>query len=163
ANTEEVGQIALGVMLFKPLQEDPATAWMREVLRDGLNTQLSQLSSVKVYSKEFIDFLITREGLTEFEAATRLGIRKMLSGSFVVGGTLRIETHVVDVASGVLEASSTTVGREQELLDLQGRMALDVVARLNLPITPEERKMLLARRTTDVEALKLLLEAEGSA
>jgi len=163
ANTEEGGQIALGVMLFKPLQEDPATTWMREVLRDGLNTQLSQLSSVKVYSKEFIDFLITREGLTEFEAATRLGIRKMLSGSFVViGGTVRIETHVVDVASGVLEASSTTVGREHDFLELQSRMALDVIARLNLPITPEEQKMLVARRSTDVEALKLLLEAEGS-
>jgi sugar phosphate isomerase/epimerase len=41
--------------------------WRREALRDGLNTQLSQLSKVKVYSKEFIDFLITRKGLTEIK------------------------------------------------------------------------------------------------
>lgn len=34
---------------------------------------------------------ITREGLSEIEAANKLGISKMLSGSFVaVGGTLRI-------------------------------------------------------------------------
>ena len=29
---------------------------------------------MRVYSREFLDFLVTREGLTEFEAATRLGI-----------------------------------------------------------------------------------------
>ncbi len=162
AGSEDTPRIALGVMLFKPLRDDPATAWMGEMLRDGLNTQLSGLSSVKVYSKEFIDFLITREGLSEYEAARRLGIGKMLSGSFgVFEGALRIETHIVDVASGVLDASLTTLGLERDVLDLQGQLGLDVVARLDLPITPEERQALLARRATDVDALKALLEAEG--
>jgi adenylate cyclase len=164
ASTEDEGRVALGVMLFRPLRDDPASAWMREVLRDGLNTQLSALSSVKVYSKEFIDFLMTRQGLSEYEAATQLGIKKMLSGSFVVvEGTVRIEMHVVDVASGVLEGSYTTMGREQDFLELQSRMALDAVARLHLPVTPQEREALLAQRSTDVEALKRLLEAEGGA
>jgi adenylate cyclase len=162
ARTEDEGRIALGVMLFKPVRDDPASAWMREVLRDGLNTQLSALSSVKVYSKEFIDFLITRQGLSEYEAASRLGIKKMLSGSFVVvEGTVRIEMHIVDVASGVLEGSYTTVGREQDFLELPSRVAFDAIARLRLPVTPQEREALLAQRSTDVEALKRLLEAEG--
>jgi adenylate cyclase len=159
-----VEHVTLGVMLFKPLGDNEATAWMREALRDGLNTQLSQLSQVKVYSKEFIDFLTTREGLTEIEAATKLGITKMLSGSFVsVGNRLRIETHVVDVASGMLESSVTTTGRQQDFLELQSAMAMDVIDGLELPITGEERQMLLARRSTDLEALRLLLEAEGGA
>jgi ketosteroid isomerase-like protein len=149
-------------MLFKPLGEAGASGWMREALRDGLNTQLSELSNVKVYSKEFIDFLITREGLTEIEAANRLGITKMLSGSFVdVAGTLRIETHVVDVASGVLESSYATVGREEDFPELQNRMVLGIVSRLNLPITADERQALLTRKATDMNALRLLLEAEG--
>jgi hypothetical protein len=115
-----------------------------------------------VYSKEFIDFLTTREGLTEIEAATKLGIGKMLSGSFVaVGNALRIEIHVVDVPSGVLESSVTTTGQQQEFLGLQARMVMDVIERLELPISEEERAMLLAKRSTDPEALRLLLEAEG--
>ena len=44
-------------MLFKaPAGE--AQDWRREALRDGLNAQLSRLSQVKVYSKEFLDFLV---------------------------------------------------------------------------------------------------------
>jgi len=155
-------QIALGVMLFKTPGGEAENDWRREALRDGLNTQLSQLSKVKVYSKEFIDFLITRKGLTEIEAATQLGIKKMLSGSFVaVGGTVRIETHVVDVATGVMEASYTTTGKESEFLDLQNQLTLGVISRLNLPVTDSEKRALLAKRNTNEDALKLLLEAEG--
>src|SRR4029079_18205459 len=100
---------------------------------------------VKVYSKEFIDFLITRKGLTEIEAASQLGIRKMVSGSVVSSkGALQIELHVVDVDSGVLELSYTTSGDEDGFLDLRNKLALDVIARLNLPVSDEEPQMLPA-------------------
>lgn len=170
ASTPEDGEkapkteVTLGVMLFKPLRDDPENLWMREALRDGLNTQLSGLTKVKVYSKEFIDFLITRQGLSEIEAANKLGISKMLSGSFVaVGDTLRIETHVVDVTSGMIEASYTTMGPVKQFLSLQTKMTEGLIARLDIPITPAERKTLLAQQNTDVEALRMLLEAEGGA
>jgi ketosteroid isomerase-like protein len=42
-------------------------------------------------------------------------------------------------------------------------MTENVIARLDLPITADERKMLLAQQNTDVDALKMLLEAEGGA
>jgi class 3 adenylate cyclase/TolB-like protein/ketosteroid isomerase-like protein len=159
----EAAPIALGVMLFKSLGGDGAHGWMREALRDGLNAQLSELSKVRVYSKEFIDFLTTRKKLSEVEAASQLGITKMLSGSFVVvGKSLRIETHVVDVVSGVLESSYTTEGRAEDFFDLQNKVVLGVIARLDLPVNEEEKRALLARREKNVEALRLLLEAEGS-
>jgi adenylate cyclase len=156
-------KLALGVMGFKSMGGDAGDDWRRDALRDGLNTQLSQLSRIKVYSKEFIDFLITRKGMTEIEAATQLGITKMLSGSFVmVGDVLRIETHVVDVQTGVLETSYTIEGRDADFLDLQNKMALSVISRLNVPVTEEEKQQLFARRNTNVDALKMLLEAEGA-
>jgi class 3 adenylate cyclase/TolB-like protein/ketosteroid isomerase-like protein len=157
-------EVTLGVMLFKPLRDDTEHVWMREALRDGLNTQLSGLSKVKIYSKEFIDLLITKQGLSEIEAANKLRITKMLSGSFVVvDDALRIETHVVDVASGMIETSYTTTGPTKQFLTLQTKMTEGVIARLDLPITPDERRTLLAQQNTDVEALKMLLEAEGGA
>lgn len=155
--------VTLGVMGFRNVGGSGAEDWRCDALRDGLNTQLSRLSQVKVYSKEFIDFLITRKGYTEIEAATQLGIRKMVSGSVVSNkGALQIELHVVDVDSGVLELSYTTSGDEDSFLDLRNKLALDVIARLNLPVSDAERQVLLAQQTTDVEALRLLLEAEGS-
>jgi class 3 adenylate cyclase/TolB-like protein/ketosteroid isomerase-like protein len=160
--TPEVSQVTLGVMLFKRLGGGDEKDWRREALRDGLNAQLSQLSQVKVYSKEFIDFLMSRKGLTDVEAAEQLGIKKMLSGSYIaVGGTLRVETHIVDVATGVMEASYTTIGPEQDFLDLQNKLAFGVISNLNLPVTEAEKRTLLAKQTTNVDALKMLLEAEG--
>ena len=159
----EIGQVTLGVMVFKNLAaKDEERDWRREALRDGLNAQLSQLSQVKVYSKEFIDFLMTRKGLSDVEAASQLGIKKMLSGSFiVVGGVVRIETHIVDVASGVMEASYATSGKEEDFLQVQNKLAFGVISHLNLPVTDQEKRTLLAQQTTDVDALKMLLEAEG--
>jgi len=163
ASAEEGEQVTLGVMLFKSLGPEGEKDWRREALRDGLNAQLSGLSQVKVYSKEFIDFLISRKGLTDIEAATQLGIKKMLSGSFVVvGDTLRVETHVVDVGSGMLEASYTT--SERDFFKLQQNMALGVISHLNLPVTADERRTLLAEQPgANQEALKLLLQAESGA
>jgi TolB-like protein len=159
----EEAPVALGVMLFKSLGGSPENDWMREALRDALNTELSQLSHVKVYSKEFLDFLITRKNLTEIEAATQLGIKKMLSGSFTVSGnTLLIETHVVDVESGVLELSYRTVGRVDEFAKLRSEVVLDTIGRLNLPVTTEERRALVAERENDVDPVKRLLEVEGA-
>jgi len=161
----EIGQVTLGVMVFKNLAaKDEERDWRREALRDGLNAQLSQLSQVKVYSKEFIDFLMTRKGLSDVEAASQLGIKKMLSGSFiVVGGVVRIETHIVDVASGVMEASYATSGKEEDFLQVQNKLAFGVISHLNLPVTDQEKRTLLAQQTNDVDALKMLLEAEGGA
>ena len=161
----DIGQVTLGVMVFKKLAaKDDERDWRKEALRDGLNAQLSQLSQVKVYSKEFIDFLMTRKGLSDVEAASQLGIKKMLSGSFiVVGGVVRIETHIVDVASGVMEASYATSGKEDDFLQVQNKLAFGVISHLNLPVTDQEKRTLLAQQTTDVDALKMLLEAEGGA
>jgi len=154
--------LALGVMLFKGRGEASDDDWRCEALRDGLNAQLSRLSQVKVYSKEFIDFLIRRKGLSEIEAATQLGIRKMLSGSYVATQhALEIEIHVVDVQTGVLETSYTASGSQQNFLELQKQLTLGVVSQLQLPVTDEEKQMLLAQRNTDADALKLLMQVEG--
>ena len=162
--SEPVPAIMLGVMLFKGLGAEGENDWMREALRDGLNAQLYGLPVVKVYSKEFIDGVAQQEGLSEIAVATKLGISKMLSGSFVdVGGKLRIETHVVDVGSGMLESSVTVLGAADRFAELQTTLVEAVITRLKLPVTDEERKTLLAQRSTDADALRLLLEAEGGA
>ena len=154
--------VTLGVMLFKGRGGGGADDWRCEALRDGLNAQLSRLPRVKVYSKEFIDFLINRKGLSEIEAATQLGIQKMLSGSFVATQqAMQIEIHVVDVETGVLESSYTASGTQANFLELQNELTLGVLARLELPVSDEEKQMLLAQQNTDAEALKLLMQVEG--
>jgi TolB-like protein/ketosteroid isomerase-like protein len=156
-------RLTLLVSPFRLFRTDAQHTRIGIALRDGLNTELSELSGVKVYAREFVDFLMSRERLAEIEVATRLGIEKMLSGTIVVvGDSVRVDAQVVDVASGVLEGSYTTVGREEDFLALETDVIVGVIARLRLPLTPYDERRLAARRAIDPESFRRLREAEGA-
>ena len=155
-------RLALGVLRFKAPGVAEGDLWIRDAVRDGLNTQLSELVGLRVYSREFIDFLMTRQNLSEIEVATKLGIQKMLSGSVTIAdGTVHVDTQVVDVASGVIDSSVTRAGPRTDYLSLQHEVIVGVIETLGLHLSAEDERRLAARRATDVEALRHLLEVEG--
>jgi TolB-like protein/ketosteroid isomerase-like protein len=154
--------IALGVMPFKGAAGDVAHVALPGALRDGLNTQLSLLDGVKVYSREFLDFLVTREGLTEFEAASRLGIRKVLSGTVTTrGDDVRVEVQIVDIATGTLDSSFVVVGRHDTLIELESELARAVIGKLGVELTGADARRLEGFRATDVETYRRFLATEG--
>lgn len=156
--------VTLGVVPFKGLAESSTNGWVRDALRDALNTELSQLSRVRVYSKEFLDFLVERKRLTEIEAMNELGIEKMLSGSvWAHQDRLHAEAFITDVSSGVLEGSVSAEGSMNDFAALRNRLVMLVIERLRLPISPSERDALEARQRVPVDPLRLLLESEGAA
>lgn len=156
-------QVTLGVGSFRSPRTDPEHAWIGDAIRTGLNTQLSELSGVKVYSQSFLDFLMTREQLSEIEVATRLGIEKMLSGSvLVVGDSVRIDAQVVDVKTGVLEGASAAVGHEEDFLALEHELLMGVITKLHLRLSAEDERRLASRQTVDPDALRRFLDTEGA-
>lgn len=160
---DERRHVTLGVGPFDASNIDPAHAWIGPALRTGLNTQLSQLSGVKVYSHAFLDFHVSRERVPMIEIASRLGIEKMLSGSvLIVGDSVRVEVQVMDVATGLLEGAHASVGRAEDFLALENEMVLAVVAALPLRLTPEDESRLAARRTLDPESFRRFLGTEGA-
>ena len=156
--------VTLAVGPFRSSVPDPARAWIGPALRDGLDTQLSGLSEVKVFSQEFIDFVMTRKSLTAIEVANSLGIEKMVSGSvLVVGDTIRVEARIVDVGSGILEGGYVATGREHDFLAIESDLVSGVIAQLHLQLSAEEERRLAALRASDVNALRRLLDAgQGS-
>jgi len=154
--------LAIGVGPFRSSGADQATAWIGPALRDGLNSQLTELPGVRVFSDEFMDFVMTREGLSAIAVAQRLGIEKMVSGSVVtVGDTVRVEARVVDVASGVLDGAHVESGRAQDFLALESDLVLGVIASLPITLSADEERRITARRATDLDQLRRLLDAEG--
>ena len=154
--------IALGVLRFRAAGVAEPDLWIRDAVRDALNTQLAELGGVRVYSREFLDFLMARKGLSEVEAANQLGIEKMLSGTVsVIGDAIKVDTQIVDIASGVIEASFSRDGRRTEVLGLESEVVFGVIQKLGLRLTVEDEGRLAARRATDVEALRRLMRVEG--
>lgn len=156
------GQTAVGVMEMHPrFQTEP---WMCDFTRDGLNTVLSQIDGLRVFSKEKIDFLRDKRSLTEIEAAELLGITKMINGTVELKGNLvTLEARVVDIATGILEQSRQISGREDQLVELQNEMAVQIAKGMGVRVAPERVKRIFAERTNaDLENYRMLTESLGA-
>lgn len=156
------GPVAVGVMDVRPRGEG-VPDWMRTLTRDSLNTVLSRVPAVQVYSRQKIEFLREKRGLTEMEAAEALGMTKLLAASVGVDGArVSIEVEVVDMRSGVLEDTARVQGSQDDLLSLETELALRVLTALGVHPTGEELRALVAeRRDATVEAYRLLTETLG--
>src|SRR4029453_13619057 len=89
---------AVGIPSLNAHESVPA--WVKDNTRDGLNTLLSKVAKLRVFSREKIDFLRERRGLSEIEVAETLGIQKMIVGSLAMDGAdVVLEARVVDIAT----------------------------------------------------------------
>ncbi len=155
--------IVIGVMTMAARGNVPD--WTREVTRDGLNTILSKVTGVRVYSRQKIDFVREKQGLSELEAAEKLGIAKMISGALAQErGRLTLELQVVDIASGLLDASERVSGNPNELIELQNQLAVNMLHALNIDLSPEERTTIFAQRTNEtLDGYRMLADTLGGA
>jgi hypothetical protein len=156
------GPVAVGVVDVRA-RGAGVPDWMRALTRDSLNTVLARVPQVQVYSRQKIDFLREKRGLTEIEAAEALGMRKLLAASVAVDGPqVTLEVEVVDIRSGVLEDTARVQGPETRLLELETELALRVLTALGVrPSDDELRAIVAERRDATVEAYRLLTETLG--
>jgi class 3 adenylate cyclase/TolB-like protein len=153
---------AIGVMAFQSGPLEPQLEWMRDAVRDHFNSQLIKASGLRVLSKEFIEF--ARKGAaSEMEVAKQLHLAKLISGSFIaIGNRLRIEAHVVDVKTGLIEASDFVDGELGDFFTLHNELAVKVTDRLNVVLAGRTKPVASTPPTRpDLDAYKMLLEAEG--
>jgi hypothetical protein len=131
--------------------------------RDGLNTVMSSLPRVQVYSKQKIDFLREKRGLSDPEVAEELGIGTMVSGSLTMRGDAMVLTlDAVDGASGMLRASRSVSGKQAQLADMQAQAVFRILEALGVPVTEKEQESLIANRSNDgIERYNLTTQMMG--
>jgi len=153
---------SIGVMEFRALKPDPEHEWIGKAVRVALNTELSKVRALRVYSPELIDRTAATERADYLSTARRLGIRKLVSGSFhVVGDAVRIDAEIIDSRSGVQEASDSVQGRLEDFFELQKKLVLSMLRRLQVEVSAQEGASIETRSNTNVDAYRLLLESEG--
>ena len=155
--------VVVGVMTMAARGDVPD--WLREVTRDGLNTILSKVNGLRVYSRQKIDFVREKQGLSELEAAEKLGIAKMISGALgKESGQLTLELQVVDIATGLLDASERVRGEQDQVIELQNELAVNVLRALHIELSAEERTVLFAQRTNEtLDGYRMLADTLGGA
>jgi CHAT domain-containing protein len=172
--------VALGTWLPSQMQQGPpppvvvgvmevrartpnVPSWMRELTRDGLNTILGKFPPIKVYSRQKIDFLQEKRHLSEIEAAEQLGMSKMLSAGVAVDEkNVTLDLDIVDIRSGLLEATERVVGPPDKLMDLENELAVRALRALGVDPTPEQvQKIFASRGNETLDAYRMFTETFG--
>ena len=137
--------------------------WMRELTRDGLNTILRKFDRLRVYARQKIDFLCEKRGLTEIEAAETLGMSKMLSATIDTdGAVVTLDLEVMDVSSGLLEASERVQGPQEKFMELQTQLAVAALRALGVePTADQVQAMVSSRGNETLDAYRLLKDTLG--
>jgi TolB-like protein len=152
----------IGVVEFRDLRAAPEHDWIGKAVRVALNTELSKVRALRVYSPEIIDRSAGAQPSNILDTAQRLGIRKLLTGSFhVLGNTVRIDAEIVDTTTGVQEGSDSVQGSLDDFFALQKKLVLSMLRRLPVDVSPAEDKSIQTTTNTSINAYRLLLESEG--
>jgi TolB-like protein/ketosteroid isomerase-like protein len=142
------GPIVVGVMEIHPRGRVPG--WMCDFSRDGLNTVLSKVDRLRVFSQQKIDFIREQRKLKEIEVAEQLQIGKMISGWIAnADSRVMLEVQVVDIKSGMLDDTERVEGSEDELVSLLNQVTLALVRKLASPVTDDALQQLVKDRTND--------------
>lgn len=140
-----------------------APHWMRELTRDGLNTILSKFTPIKVFSRQKIDFVREKRGVSEIEAAEALGMQKMLMATVSLDhGEVLLELEVIDIGTGLLEGWERVQGPESQLMALQTDLAVRALKLLGIDPTPAQIEAIVASRGNEtLNAYRMLTETLG--
>jgi adenylate cyclase len=157
------GPLTVGVTGVSAIGDVPV--WMQDNTRDGLNTLLSKVDRLRVFSREKIDFLRQRRGLSEIEVAETLGIQKMISGTIsMASGDVVLEVRVVDISTGILDASESMRGPSDTLIEVQNQVASALFTALGIRLSQNELSDLFARRTKEtIDSYRRLADTFGEA
>ena len=81
----------------------------------------------------------------------------------VRGDRLRIEAHVVNVKTGLLEVSDFVEGSQNAFFEMQTELAFKIAGHMDIRVIPEDHAIVAGGAgSSTIDALKLLLEAEDS-
>ena len=120
------------------------------------------MSALRVYAPEVLDLAAERRHQDHVRTAQQLGIATVVTGSFhVVGDSLRVDAIIVNTATGLQEGSDSVEGDLKDVLKLQKTLVLNMLQRLPVDVSPAEGQSIREKTNSNVNAYRLLMEAEG--
>ncbi|MCW5889927.1 MAG: nuclear transport factor 2 family protein [bacterium] len=154
-------RLVVGVMNVRA--EGDAPGWAVVVTRDRLNAILNRFGAIEVMSKQQIAFVQDRDEVSEIEAARRLGIERMISGTLsVVGRRWKLMVEVVDPARGSLTQTEEEEGSEETFAVMHNRLAARLVRRLGVKFEAAEiDELVRLQPMADADHFRRLMESMG--
>jgi serine/threonine protein kinase/tetratricopeptide (TPR) repeat protein len=149
---------SLAVLPFGNAGGDPEHEYLSDGITGSLINILATLPKLRVMAQSTVSRFKGRE-IDPQSVGRELGVRAVLTGRIIQsGGSLRIGTELVDVATGSQLWGAQYDRKPGDIFVVQDEISSEISGKLRLRLTRAEKKQLTKRHTQDVEAYRLYLK-----
>jgi TolB-like protein len=138
--------------------------WLSKGLADMIITDLTASERLMIVERErlneiFAELQLTKAIVVDSSIADQVGriakVDWVLFGSFLKEGDhLKIEAHILDLKTQELLRVEWVEGLAEEVLHLEKRLVQQLLERLDIPITPKEKRSIMYVPTDSVPAFE---------
>ena len=152
SSRDSEGPIAIAVLPFVNLSSLEDDQYFSDGLTDELQTQLTQIPSLKVLSRTS-SFAFRGEDFDIPAIAKRLGVAKVLEGSVRRSNDrIRIAANLIDTRSDSPLWSETYDTEVDDIFEVQDAIAQRIVDALEVTLSPSEQRAIRSNRASNVDA-----------
>ena len=157
---ERVSKIidSLAVLPFENASRDPENEYLSDGIAGSLINILATVPKLRVMAQSTVFRYKGRE-IDPQVIGRELNVRAVLTGRMMQsGGSLRIGTELVDVATGSQLWGAQYDRKPGDIFAIQDEISNEISGKLRLKLTRAEKKRLTKRQTDDAEAYRLYLK-----
>jgi serine/threonine protein kinase/tetratricopeptide (TPR) repeat protein len=149
---------SLAVLPFENAGGDPDQEYLSDGITSSLINILAMMPKIRVMAQSTVFRFKGRE--TDPQAIGReLNVRAVLTGRMMQsGGSLRIETELVDVVTGSQLWGAHYDLKLGDIFAIQDEISSEISEKLRVQLTRAEKKRITKHHTADAEAYKLYLK-----
>ncbi|MFZ0522774.1 MAG: protein kinase [Candidatus Acidiferrales bacterium] len=149
---------SLAVLPFENVSRDPENDYLSDGITGSLINNLATVPKLRVMAQSTVFRYKGRE-IDPQAVGRELNVRAVLTGRMMQsGGSLRIGTELVDVATGSQLWGAQFDRKPGDIFVIQDEISNEISGKLRLQLTLGEKKRLTKRHTEDHEAYRLYLQ-----
>jgi eukaryotic-like serine/threonine-protein kinase len=149
---------SLAVLPFENASHDPENEYLSDGIAGSLINILATVPKLRVMAQSTV-FRYKGRGMDPQAVGRELNVKAVLTGRMMQsGGSLRIGTELVDVATGTQLWGAQYNRAPGDIFAIQDEISNEISENLRLKLTRAEKKRLTKRQTHDAEAYGLYLK-----
>ena len=153
---------SIAVLPFDNLSDDPQQEYFSDGMAEDLITDISKISGVSVTARNS-SFAFKGQTVDVKEIAKKLRVKYIVEGSVrKMGDRLRINAQLIDGADGRHIWAERYDGNMAEIFQFQDDIRAQIVAALQVSLTPADQALAERKPTDSVEAYDLFLKGRAN-
>jgi TolB-like protein/Flp pilus assembly protein TadD len=157
-----VPEKSIAVLPFESLSDNKGDTYFADGVQEEVLSKLAKLSQLKVISRTSVMAYRPPSDRDVRSIGTALGVANLVEGTVQRDGNrVRITTELIDARTDQTLWSESYQRDLTDIFAIQSEIAEAVASKLSTRLSPEEKKNIAERPTTNLEAYDLYLKAKA--